>query len=182
MDPALSPIWATLTFRALPPTHFHTPASICAPEILFGETPSLAADIWSLGCALFEMVSGARIFEGIMPTPRATLKEIMRTLGKPPDRFWEQWKVWEMKIGVKEDQTVLDSEVTQDLLNRIREFLQDNEFDNGAVALADNDVLNLTDLLRRLLVYEPAQRLSAQEVLGHPWISVLRRIASSREH
>lgn len=87
-----------------------------------------------------------------------------------------------MKIGVKEDQTVLDSEVTQDLLNRIREFLQDNEFDNGAVALADNDVLNLTDLLRRLLVYEPAQRLSAQEVLGHPWISVLRRIASSREH
>ncbi|MBK9065253.1 MAG: protein kinase [Acidobacteria bacterium] len=55
-------------------------AGYMAPEQLRGEPPAAAADLWALGCVLFECLSGRRAFSG-----RTAQETFASTLSKPPD-------------------------------------------------------------------------------------------------
>jgi len=52
-----------------------------APEQARGETVTPATDIFSLGCVLYEMVSGSRAFHG--PTPVSTLSAVLNRDPRP---------------------------------------------------------------------------------------------------
>jgi serine/threonine protein kinase/Flp pilus assembly protein TadD len=52
-----------------------------APEQARGETVTPASDIFSLGCVLYEMVSGSRAFHG--PTPVSTLSAVLNRDPRP---------------------------------------------------------------------------------------------------
>nr|CCC94729.1 putative cdc2-related kinase [Trypanosoma congolense IL3000] len=59
-----------------------------APEILLGErhyTP--AADVWSLGCIVLEMIVGCPIFRG--ESNRDQLDKIFYTVGTPTEEVWK---------------------------------------------------------------------------------------------
>jgi len=50
--------------------------TISAPEVLYGETHiSYKIDIWSLGCVLFKLITGASLFHGCT-TPESVLEKI----------------------------------------------------------------------------------------------------------
>jgi serine/threonine-protein kinase len=51
-----------------------------APEQLRGETPAAAADLWALGCLLYESLTGRRTFAA-----RSTQEAFAATLTSPPD-------------------------------------------------------------------------------------------------
>jgi serine/threonine protein kinase len=70
-----------------PSITIHTRAYI-SPEILLGQPPSCSSDLWSIGCILFELMTGRRLFKMTKKwTPNLHLHRIWAQLGPPLEPF-----------------------------------------------------------------------------------------------
>lgn len=121
-----------------------------APEILLGSTKyGKAVDMWSLGCIFGEMLGGKPVFPGTSTLNQ--LEKICEVIGKPNEKEREA-----MKSAFAA--TMLDSLTTQD-----------GSEGKGWHSLYPNASETAIDLLKRLMQFDPAVRLSAQEGLKHPY-------------
>eukprot|EP00884_Botryococcus_braunii_P013709 jgi/Botrbrau1/22339/Bobra.0002s0017.1 len=120
-----------------------------APEILFGSNRyTYGVDMWSAGCILGELLGGKPIFPGSSTLNQ--LQRIMEVTGRPG----------------KDDLEVIQSPYAATMLesmggNDRKEMFQ----------LFPNASEEATDLLEKLLRFNPAKRLSAAEALQHPYVS-----------
>jgi mitogen-activated protein kinase 15 len=119
-----------------------------APEILLGSTKySKAVDMWSVGCILGELIVGKPLFPGT-----STLNQIERVLeltGKPKT----------------EDIDSMESQHTQAILGSIN-VTKKRSFQNFFPGASDDAL----DLLKKLLVFNPNHRLTAEEALRHKFV------------
>jgi serine/threonine-protein kinase SRPK3 len=69
-----------------------TPKSYCAPEFLFSKERSVNSDIWALGCTIFEIRTGSRLFryKG-RPTRTEMLETMVKEMGTLPQIYWAEW-------------------------------------------------------------------------------------------
>ncbi|KAK9839690.1 hypothetical protein WJX81_006382 [Elliptochloris bilobata] len=120
-----------------------------APEILLGSTKyTYGVDTWSAGCILGELLGGKPLFPGTSTMNQ--LDRILEVTGRPS----------------KEDVDAVRSPFAATMLESLpcgRPLEMHKLF-----PAASEDAL---DLLRRLLVFNPARRLSAEEALAHPYVA-----------
>ncbi|KAH7317334.1 kinase-like domain-containing protein [Rhexocercosporidium sp. MPI-PUGE-AT-0058] len=70
-----------------------TPKPYCAPEFLFEGGRSVSSDIWALGCTIFEIRTGSRLFRYRgRPTRNQALIAMVKLLGTLPQKWWEEWE------------------------------------------------------------------------------------------
>lgn len=147
-------------------------SAVYAPERLLERSFDLPSDIWSLACTIFAVLSGTNPFEGYFGIQRTTMLEILCTLGKPPEPLWTNWCANEKAIGNSEQEMEAKIVVTRPLRQRVAELGVGNE-DEGLVdresEFSEEFIEEMTDLLGRMLVYEPEKRLTTSEVLAHSW-------------
>lgn len=123
-----------------------------APEILLGSTHySTGIDIWSLGCIIGEIIIGKPLFTG--DCEFGQLIQIFQILGSPTE---EQWP----SLYTLPDMKITFPRFKPKTLNQ-----QFNVFNNN---------LLLLDLLCRMLVYDPDQRISAKQALSHAYFDDIR--------
>ncbi|CAK9197349.1 unnamed protein product [Sphagnum troendelagicum] len=119
-----------------------------APEVLLGATHySIPVDIWSVGCIIAELVRKQPLFTG--DSELQQLLHIFRLLGTPNEEIWpgvSSFRDW-------------------------HEFPQWRPQDL-ALAVPGLNPAGL-DLLAKMLVYDPAKRISAKAALNHPYFSDL---------
>lgn len=119
-----------------------------APEILLGSTKyTKAVDMWSVGCILAELITGKPLFPGT-----STLNQIERVLeliGRPRP----------------EDIEAVESQHTNAIFNSIK-VTKKKSFHSTFVG-ASEDAL---DLLKKLLTFNPSQRITAEEALKHKYV------------
>eukprot|EP00761_Pharyngomonas_kirbyi_P008843 gb/GECH01008855.1/.p1 GENE.gb/GECH01008855.1/~~gb/GECH01008855.1/.p1 ORF type:complete len:328 (+),score=78.82 gb/GECH01008855.1/:1-984(+) len=117
-----------------------------APELLFGARQyDMAVDIWSLGVVFGEMINHCTPFPG--ENDIVQLHRIIKVLGTPGEKNWP---------GIKELpdwHKISFAEVDPMPFNE---------------AFPEGSSLAL-DLLSKMLVYDPSQRLTATEALEHPF-------------
>uniref|UniRef100_A0A672HUK3 cyclin-dependent kinase n=1 Tax=Salarias fasciatus TaxID=181472 RepID=A0A672HUK3_SALFA len=124
------------------------------PDVLLGSTDySTALDIWGAGCVLVEMLQGAPAFPGVSDEFEQ-LQKIWAVLGVPSERSWP---------GV----SLLPN-------YRIEWFLpsEPKSFRTVWKRLAQLPC-KTEDLVQRMLKLVPADRISAEESLQHPYFSTL---------
>ena len=132
-----------------------------APELLLGaRTYATAVDVWSCGCILAELVLGKPLFAGRSEPEQLEL--IFKLLGTPTDAAWPGW-----------DRLPLARELR--MRPRAPASLRaalglDAAAPYGAGAAAHMSEAGL-DLLRGLLMLDPARRISAADALAHPWFA-----------
>ncbi|KAM3134463.1 Protein kinase domain [Paramecium bursaria] len=120
-----------------------------APEILLGSTHySKAVDMWSVGCILGEMINGKAIFPG-----NSTLNQIERVIeviGRP----------------TSQDVASVQANLAQQILSNIpmRQRIGFTNFFPKANPQA-------MDLMRRLLSFNPEQRITVEQALKHPYVA-----------
>ncbi|XP_002737515.1 cyclin-dependent kinase 1-like [Saccoglossus kowalevskii] len=124
-----------------------------APEVLLGSPRySTPVDVWSIGCIFSEMATKRPLFHGDSEIDQ--LFRIFRTLGTPNDEIWP---------GVS---SLPDYKPT---------------FPNWSPGQLPAAIKNIdddgVDLLKKMLVYDPAYRISAKTALNHPYFEDLDKSA-----
>uniref|UniRef100_A0A7S0YKV0 cyclin-dependent kinase n=1 Tax=Polytomella parva TaxID=51329 RepID=A0A7S0YKV0_9CHLO len=123
-----------------------------APEVLLGATHyGTPVDIWSVGCIFAELVRKTPVFPG--DSEFQQLLHIFKLLGTPSEETWpgvtklRDWHEWPQWHA-------------QDL-SRIFPTLEPEGI----------------ELLRRMLEYDPARRISAKEAMKHAYFNDLDKVA-----
>ncbi|GAB6028394.1 Cell division protein kinase 1 [Chamberlinius hualienensis] len=116
-----------------------------APEVLLGaQRYSTPVDVWSIGCIFAEMITKQPLFHGDSEIDQ--LFRIFRTMGTPTEETW---------AGVTQ---LTDYKPTFPSWKG-----------NNLVGCVKNLGKCGLELLRKMLIYDPAQRISAKEAVAHPY-------------
>jgi cyclin-dependent kinase len=121
-----------------------------APDVLMGSRKySTPVDIWSVGCIFAEMVNGRPLFPGSSESDQ--LMKIFKTLGTPNKKAWPG--VAELP-EYKDNFPVYPPQPLKKVCRRL-----------------DNVGL---ELLGRMLQFDPAKRISAENAMKHPYFKDLK--------
>lgn len=125
-----------------------------APELILGSTQyTTQVDIWGLGCVIGEMLIGKAVFQG--QEPLLQLREIAKILG-PPDK----------KFIFFSNPSYDGPLYSKPLFSGIPQSRFEKYFSRAGP--------EGIDLLMKVLVYEPQQRLTPRKILAHPFFNDLR--------
>ena len=146
------------------------PMLLLPPEALFAPNSlGTPADIWTLGCSIYEVLGKATFFEGVMPDQDDLVAEMVSALGLLPGPWWRCWQ--------KRDEFFLEdgswnpnikrayTPIWRSLALRIGDAGREDE---PNFLTCEAEVFE--KFLRSMLTYEPAKRLSASELLQSEWI------------
>lgn len=126
-----------------------------APEILLGSTKyTKGVDMWSVGCILGELLCGKPMFPGTSTMNQ--LQRIITVTGEPKP----------------EDIDAIQSAFAASMLESIPETEQKTL--NELFPQAKPEAL---DLMKKLLQFNPAKRIDADEALKHPFVSLFHNPA-----
>ncbi|KAF3336748.1 Serine/threonine-protein kinase AFC3 [Carex littledalei] len=138
-----------------------------APEVILGLRWSYACDMWSIGCILFELCSGEFLFNGHEDLQHLAMME--RVLGPIPRHMISHACTSALKLFKKgEKLNWPQSGVSAEDMEYVKKLgkLKDMV---GRYCTVHQSRASLTDLLKRLLAYDPNDRLTAREALDHPF-------------
>ncbi|XP_037957701.1 cyclin-dependent kinase 1-like [Teleopsis dalmanni] len=125
-----------------------------SPEILLG-SPRYACpvDIWSIGCIFAEMASRKPLFQGDSEIDQ--LFRIFRALKTPTEQLWPGVS------SLPNYKTTFPRWSTFQLKKQLK-----NINEKGF------------DLIKKMLIYDPARRISAREILSHPYFDGFKKLTS----
>lgn len=161
----------------------HTPILLSPPEFLFNEPVGRAADIWTLGCTLYNLLGERHLFEGLMPDEDHVIAEMVSTLGRLPEKWWDRWQKrgdFFLPDGSwKTDTHRAHAAWSRPLGERLGIMGREGEFD-------PSELVCLEKLLQCMLTYDPAQCATAKDVIASEWMQkwgppALRKATSKRE-
>ncbi|KAK3942361.1 dual specificity protein kinase lkh1 [Diplogelasinospora grovesii] len=142
-----------------------------APEIILGLGWSFPCDIWSIGCILVEFFTGDALFQTHDNLEHLAMMEAVvnaridthlvtqvnrmtRNGGNPAAKYFKR-----LKLDYPSAETTRASRRFVKAMKKLDEIIPTN-----------NTFLSLfLDLLKKIFVYDPAQRINAREALQHPW-------------
>ncbi|KAB5566278.1 kinase-like domain-containing protein [Coniochaeta sp. 2T2.1] len=174
------------------------PQVYCSPEYTLEGAVGIGCDIWALGCTLFEIRTGRKLFDTFDDDKDEYLRKIAMILGKLPEPWWSD--TWEARRQYLQDETDMSGrvvEVSRDnsamaadqaegerhvvvyerpeprsLHKALREGLYYENWNwLGGIErdISEKEIGLFADLLAKLLRYSPGDRLSAAEALEHDW-------------
>lgn len=134
-----------------------------APEQFFAtksEELSEAADIWAVGFILGQLLQrNLDIFDSDLLTGLKYLERIAEVLGKPPD-----WMLEKLENSHLKELPQFPSDIPPKKLSEL--FPNQNEQGSDPITEA-------IDLLLKMLVFNPEQRITVVEALNHPFLAKL---------
>ncbi|OMJ84104.1 hypothetical protein SteCoe_14857 [Stentor coeruleus] len=136
------------------------------PEVIIGISYNHTADLWSFACMLFELITGDFLFE-----PRTGkdfdkdddhLAQMVETLGFFPKSFSLSGVNSKKYFTIKGELRRIKQLRIWPLKNVLLEKYRIKEEEASALA----------SFLLPMLVYEPAKRATAEQMLGHFWLDM----------
>lgn len=162
--------------QTLSPT-LYTPALYDPPESFFHEpiTRPAAADIWTLGVSLHEVLGERPLFEIFAWNRNDIIGEMINTLGQPPTRWWDSWA---KRSGFSEanGSWVADfGQISTSVFRRLHQHLWDmgrGETEQICVwDVAGGELHALEEMLKAMMAFEPADRPTAGQLLKFEYMT-----------
>ncbi|GAB0095135.1 uncharacterized protein DMENIID0001_104870 [Sergentomyia squamirostris] len=133
-----------------------------APEVILELGWSQPCDVWSIGCIMFELYLGITLFQ--THDNREHLAMMERILGAIPYRMAKKTKTKYFYHGkLKWDEKSSAGRYVRDHCKPLEKYMLSRSSDH----------IHLFDLIKKMLEYEPSQRLSLGEALRHPFFEKL---------
>jgi len=178
-----------------PPPDLGIPQIYCSSEYTLEGVVGVGSDTWALGCTLFEIRTGRKLFDTFDDDKDEYLCKVVITLGKFPEPWWSD--TWELRGRYFKDETDANGGVLEvdahTVVSRkpeprsLEEALRDGLYYEyggsrpGGVErdIPEREVVLLADLLAKLLRYSPEDRLTAGQALEHDWFKLVEPPAGS---
>lgn len=133
-----------------------------APEVILELGWAQPCDVWSIGCIMFELYLGITLFQ--THDNREHLAMMERILGVIPYRMARKTKTKYFYHGKLDwDEKSSGGYYVRDHCKPLNRYLQSESEDH----------LELFDLIKKMLEYEPSQRITLAEALKHPFFNKL---------
>lgn len=163
------------SFRPSEKSRFESfaPMSVCPPEALFEpDVPlSFASDIWSLGCAIFQLMAIRPLLDDTFCTSQDDITaQQVELQGVMPGKWWSRWEE-RAKWFDEEGNPLGDPKGVWSWERRLREWVMEPRQHYDMDAPDDEEKTALLELLKTVLAWKPTDRPSAQEVLSMPWMT-----------
>ena len=137
-----------------------------SPEIILGINYNETSDIWSLACIIYELVTGEFLFnpesDDNYCKNDSHLAKFIEVCGKMPKNFVERGeyskKYFDKKGKLKRIGNINHINLKDVLVQKHH--------------LKENEAQALWDFLKPMLEYIPEKRISARELLRHPWLKM----------
>ncbi|KAI1136861.1 kinase-like protein [Hypoxylon sp. FL0543] len=177
-----------------PPKTTGIPELYAAPEILFEGVPGPASDIWSLACTIYEIKTHHMLFASIWGNTTANfLGEIRHFIGPLPEPYKSVYRKQMIAQygrapkdrpteGVAPDPSIPDPDHPcpfKEVLEEERYFRRhvpnsedlppEEQEETFIYRYPEEEVSMLADLFKKMLRYDPAERIDIKEVSCHPW-------------
>ncbi|CAI0441287.1 unnamed protein product [Linum tenue] len=127
-----------------------------APEIILGLGWSYPCDIWSVGCILVELCTGGALFQTHENLEHLAMME--RVLGPLPEHMISKANRGAEKYFRRTRLNWPEGAVSRESIRAEMVYRH-----------TESSRTLLVDLLRGLLKYDPSERLTARDALGHPF-------------
>lgn len=75
-----------------PPENVDIPESYRSPELILEQKVGTGSDLWALGCTLFAIRTGRKLFDAFFEEPDEQLCLMVKSLGAFPQRLWDIWE------------------------------------------------------------------------------------------
>ncbi|KAI9053096.1 hypothetical protein LZ554_003365 [Drepanopeziza brunnea f. sp. 'monogermtubi'] len=175
-----------------PPQDMGIPQIYCSPEYTIDKVVGIGSDIWSLGCTLFEIRTGRKLFDTFDDDPDEHLCKMAMILGKLPEPWWT--KTWEARKLFFEDDADGDGrvvEIRRELHGEARfetcvwqapeprsisdallpGLFYENSHGPGGVQhdISPEEIDLFSDLLTQIFRYDPEERPTARQLVDHAW-------------
>jgi serine/threonine-protein kinase SRPK3 len=131
-----------------------------APEIILGLPYDTKCDIWSVGCLMFELLTGKVLFrptKNDQSRDRNHLYLFHQVLGCIPDEMINQCKNKKYFYTTKNLLKGFDKIEYLPLTDQLKDCVKDD--------------VQCIDLISKMLTYSTEQRFSAEQCLKHKWFS-----------
>jgi len=159
------------------PSRIHTALSSKAPELAFNRRSDgvvaqdwgTPVDIWALGCLVYFLVCSRNLLRDVA-SDDGLINTVITLFGDVPER----WKAFLPKKQSYKSDAAASDPFYQLYLNNLCDF--DTRLDSWDI-LTDyaeytgDDRVCLKDLLRRAFTVDPRSRITAAELLMHPWFN-----------
>ncbi|KAL3476675.1 kinase-like protein [Aspergillus californicus] len=159
-----------------PPGDLGIPLPYTAPEVVFDKKCGPPSDIWALACTLLEIRTGSPLFSLFDDDKDEYLFNVVQTFGPFPEPWWST--SWEQRRTIFPDEPRSPSTRELRTLRRVLSRVVvcapkptpsgEDEF----VYIPEEEQKVFADLLEKMFQYDIEKRLSAEEVLQHPWFSM----------
>ncbi|KAK3349062.1 kinase-like domain-containing protein [Lasiosphaeria hispida] len=178
-----------------PPPDLGTPGPYRSPELLLDleNVAGVSSDLWALGCTLFEIRTGRKLFNLFADEYDDYLDAMCMILGKLPEPWWST--TWEARKAVYKDEAdengrvilvnqpepalhtmqpsvVKEAREPRSLLEKIEPGLEYMEGGSYRREILAEERQLFADLLGKLLQYKPEERMSAKMALDHEWFKL----------
>jgi dual-specificity kinase len=144
-----------------------------APEIILGLGWNRACDLWSLGCIIVELLTGEALYQTHENVEH--LKMMDTTLGSLPTHMLRKC-VNEVKDLFDKNGQVKWAEWAGNDRKKLRAVHRLTRIQSHLEAHSDKEVKPhvkvISDLICKLMAYEPSRRLTAAEALQHAFFSI----------
>ena len=135
-----------------------------APEVLIGSKYDTSADIWSLGCMVFELLTGDLLFD-----PRA---------GEDYDRDEDHLAMFQELLGQMPKRLALDGKYSKNFfdkkgnLRHIKQlkFWPMEDVLSEKYHFPREEAMAIADFVRPLLDFDPKTRMTAEQALKSDWL------------
>ena len=140
-----------------------------APEIIMKTKFNHNCDIWSVGCLLYELLTGEVLFAPIktrgLSKDRDHLYKIQMALGKIPNDMINRCPI--KKVFFKNNGLLKGIyKIEYDPLDeKIRKRIRRKK------KIDDNNINNIIDIMYKMLTYDINKRPSAKKLLKHKWFT-----------
>jgi len=137
-----------------------------APEIILGLGWSFPCDVFSLGCILVEFYTGMALFQTHDNLEHLAMME--QVMGKMPDRFARQGARSKPEFFKEGKLDWPKPKVSRQSKKDVRACRSLQEI----IPPKDSINIHFLDLVKRLLTFDPALRISVRDALAHPYFSL----------